>query len=175
MWADQQREEIETIKGRTIILNLSDADVVRLSEKAAFADLTVSQLLESFIGDLVCGTYTNGSDERHKANDWFDRCGYSYRERSYNFLQFLIENGNDIEDLIDDYEKVLEFQQEEADGTLDEECKDWKESFVHWDGVNEPFMEYKESKYARKNSTMEEEMKIVMDWFYNMEKMLKTK
>ena len=63
-----QREEIETIKPRTITVNLSDADVRRLAEKSGEGGLTISELLENFIGDLVDGTYSNGSDERCMQN-----------------------------------------------------------------------------------------------------------
>ena len=52
-WAKEQQKEIATIKERTIHLNLSDADCKRISTYAAKANITVSQLLESFIGDLV--------------------------------------------------------------------------------------------------------------------------
>ena len=75
--AKEQQKEIATIKERTIHLNLSDADCKRISTYAAKANITVSQLLESFIGDLVNGTYTNGSDERD----------YCYRAH-YNKLIF---------------------------------------------------------------------------------------
>lgn len=57
--AGQQQEEIETIRSRTIEVKLSDADVKRISEKAAAHGLTVGELIENFIGDLVCGTYSN--------------------------------------------------------------------------------------------------------------------
>lgn len=68
VYEEQQRRESKTLRERTISLNLSDADVLRISEKAASVGLTVSQLLENFIGDLVCGTYSNGSDEQLLAN-----------------------------------------------------------------------------------------------------------
>ena len=55
-----QKNEIETIKPRTITVNLSDADVKRLAEKSGEGGLTISELLENFIGDLVDGTYSNG-------------------------------------------------------------------------------------------------------------------
>ena len=45
-----QREEIETIKPRTITVNLSDADVRRLAEKSGKGGLTISELLENFMG-----------------------------------------------------------------------------------------------------------------------------
>ncbi|WP_312100550.1 hypothetical protein [Pygmaiobacter massiliensis] len=57
MYREQQETEILTIKARTVTLNLSDADVLRISEKAGRAGTTVGALLSSFIGDLVDGTY----------------------------------------------------------------------------------------------------------------------
>ena len=68
----EQQTEIETINPRTYHLNLSDNDVKRLVLKAGEFNLNVSELLENFIGDLISGTYSNGSDERMYANQWFD-------------------------------------------------------------------------------------------------------
>lgn len=76
--AGQQQEEIETIRSRTIEVKLSDADVKRISEKAAAHGLTVGELIENFIGDLVCGTYSNGSDERMYAGK--GQVGYLQRQ-----------------------------------------------------------------------------------------------
>ena len=44
----QQQEEIETISSRTIEVKLSDADVKRISEKAAAYGWTVGELIENF-------------------------------------------------------------------------------------------------------------------------------
>lgn len=76
MLYEEQKKEIATIKPRAIQLNLSDADCERIMKQAGRVGLTVSQLLEKFIGDLVCGTYSNGSDERDKAVEWFERTFY---------------------------------------------------------------------------------------------------
>lgn len=65
---NSRKNEIEIIKPRTITVNLSDADVKRLAEKSGEGGLTISELLENFIGDLVDGTYSNGSDERMYGN-----------------------------------------------------------------------------------------------------------
>ncbi|MEA4895781.1 MAG: molecular chaperone GrpE, partial [Oscillospiraceae bacterium] len=51
-----QEEEFKTICGRNFTLNLSTADALRLFDKAGSVGLTPSELLENFIGDLVCGT-----------------------------------------------------------------------------------------------------------------------
>lgn len=73
---EEQKNEIATIKTRKISLDLSDADVRSICEKAGQVGLTVSELLQNFIGDLVGGTYSNGSDERDFSQQWFDRCGF---------------------------------------------------------------------------------------------------
>lgn len=86
----EQQLEIKTIKERTIEIKLSDADVERLYKKAGSASLSVSELLENFVGDLVDGTYTNGSDERDALNNWFERCYFGmFPEES--FLKYLID------------------------------------------------------------------------------------
>ena len=56
MLYEDRKKEIETIKERTLVLKLSDADCDRILQKAASHGMTVSELLESFIGDLVDGT-----------------------------------------------------------------------------------------------------------------------
>ncbi|MEE0859385.1 MAG: molecular chaperone GrpE [Acutalibacteraceae bacterium] len=83
-----QKAEIATIKKRNISISLSDADCERLAIKAGTVGLTVDELLSNFIGDLVDGTYSNGSDERMYANDWYERCGFSFapEETLLNFL-----------------------------------------------------------------------------------------
>lgn len=74
----EQQKEIQSIKPREYRLKLSDADVERIAMKAGRYGLTVPELLENFIGDLVCGTYTNGSDERMYAQQWSNRCWFSH-------------------------------------------------------------------------------------------------
>ena len=106
---EDQKKEIETIKGRTLVLNLSDADCDRLLQKAASGGMTVSELLEHFIGDLVDGTYSNGSDERYLAQDWFDRCGFLRREDSL-LLHYLLEEDADIAHFVELYEENEEYK-----------------------------------------------------------------
>lgn len=84
----EQQTEIETINPRTYHLNLSDNDVKRLALKAGECNLNVSELLENFIGDLISGTYSNGSDERMYANQWFDRYWFSF-EPENDLIQYL--------------------------------------------------------------------------------------
>ncbi len=87
---EQQAAEIKTIKPREFKLNLSDADVKRLFEKAYSNGITPEYLIESYLGDLLCGTYSNGSDERDLANEYFDRCDHNLGLTD-SFLQWALE------------------------------------------------------------------------------------
>ena len=88
--AEEQKKEIETIKERQIFIKLSDADCERISKLCGAHSLTVGELLENFIGDLVCGTYTNGSDEEDYARNYFNRCWFGmFHEET--LLSFLLE------------------------------------------------------------------------------------
>ena len=83
-----QKEEIATIKPRSFTLELSDADVKRLYEKAYSNGTTPAEMMQSYLGDLLDGTYTRGSDERMYANQYFDRCCYDLWLDNRDFLQW---------------------------------------------------------------------------------------
>ena len=99
----RQEAEIKTIKPRNITINLSDADVERLFGKTYVNGITPSELIEGFLGDLIDGTYSNGSDERMLADEYFERCCYGMGA-DYTFLRWALEFEyyDDIIDLIDD-------------------------------------------------------------------------
>lgn len=65
-----------TKKDRVFVLQLNDRDYWEIAERAAVAGMSVEQLMQHFIGDLVDGADTSGSDEHMLANDWFERCGF---------------------------------------------------------------------------------------------------
>ena len=62
-YGEEQQKEIETIRERKITVKLTDADCDRLARKCGEHGLTIGELIENFVGDLVGGTYSNGSDE----------------------------------------------------------------------------------------------------------------
>lgn len=100
---ERQEAEIKTIKPRNITINLSDADVERLFGKTYVNGITPSKLIEGFLGDLIDGTYSNGSDERMLADEYFERCCYGMGA-DYTFLRWALECEyyDNIIDLIDD-------------------------------------------------------------------------
>lgn len=168
IYGDEQRKEIETIAERTLILKLSDADCKRISEKAGAVGMTVAQLLESFIGDLVDGTYSNGSDERMYADEWFNRCGFAMFP-DCTFLRWLIERDSldEVLGLLDD---IQEAKAELADG--DASADGWEpgvreellEDIDCWQKeIEEHWVEYTiRPKFG--HGSFEEEIKKVLDW-----------
>lgn len=107
MGLEEQRKEIATIAKRNVTLSLSDADCDRLARLCEAGGITVSTLLENFIGDLVDGTYSNGSDERELARGWYNRCGFGmFSDKSllpwlHNYCRISVEA---FVDLLDDIE-----------------------------------------------------------------------
>ena len=97
--AAQKRKEAETVKDRTFTISLSDADVKRIYDRAIREGTTVNNLLAGFIGDLVDGTYSTGSDERDLANEYVDRCNYHFDDDRMTFVQWLIKYDVDAHDI----------------------------------------------------------------------------
>lgn len=159
----EQQREIKTIKPRTFCLNLSDADVERLYEKAELGGVTPEQLLESFIADLVDGTYSNGSDERMYANQWFERCDVAAQcERT--FLAFVMSDTsyNGVEEMIQNYRDLIFWQSEQGRAYCSSE-RDWKAHIAALQcTLNNTY-----EKYVQENpdaKSFEEEMKTILDW-----------
>lgn len=129
----EQQKEIETIKPRKYMLKLSDADVERLAKRAGQYNLTAAELLENFIGDLIGGTYSNGSDERDYADRWAERCWFAL-EPDKNLIAFLCGGlWYDIDGLIASLESIesiksdVEYALERINNPDDE----WKNLVYH--------------------------------------------
>lgn len=123
---ERQTAEIATVKPRSFTLELSDADVKRLYEKAYTDGITPAELLQGFIGDLLSGTYSHGSDERELARAYYDRCGYDFGiYRSFLSWALYEDRLDDIADeleQIDDAENDLKYyaqHPDDPDGTPD--------------------------------------------------------
>lgn len=131
---NEKQREIETIKPREYSLKLSDADVMRIAKIAGAYDMTVSELLENFIGDLVNGTYTNGSDERMYARNWVERCWFSYAPDK-SLVKYLCDDKREFEfsDLWDALERIEDAREDirSAEENIAEPGEKWKEIYHH--------------------------------------------
>lgn len=142
---------------RNIVLKLPNEDVENLCAKAARADLTVSQLLENFVYDLVHSDRANGSDERMYANQWFDRCGFSF-SFSQTFLVYLIEWG-EVDTAIEMWEELEDYKDMEE---LDEYEK--RDVATITGALEKMFRDYQADHKEPSDHTLESGMEKVMEW-----------
>ena len=163
---EEKKKEIETIRERKITVNLSDADCDRLARKCGEHGLTIGELIENFIGDLVDGTYSNGSDERMYADQWFDHCLFGmFPEQT--LLNHLLRRGyapKDYLDTMDNVEiakadkKYLEEHPEEADkeeaSYIDSDIEEWEEELK----------DMREGWRPEKEPSMDEEIELIKKW-----------
>lgn len=175
----EQEKEIATIRPKKITLELSEADCERISKLCGEHNLTVGELLKNFIGDLVDGTYSNGSDERMYAREWFDRCWFgAFPEKT--LLNYLLTNWEmSVEDflgLLDnlntayaDYEEYkknpTDFNEEEVE-YIKEDIEDSEKELSE---LKESFL-----KYCKDESPVpdwEQEVEKVKAWAEEMERM----
>lgn len=209
---EQQKKEIETIRKRMVELELSDADVKRIAEKAGAHGLTVGKLLESFIGDLVYGTYSNGSDERDLAGQWFDRCWFGMFPEM-TFFSYLVEWGwlDEVlqawDNIADSEENIKITQEELSSGVMQGrhgEPYTWKDlvngdgtpsysSREEWEEEQRAYIEqeqdcieseretlsyywneYIAQKKEYQPGTLDEEMKKVLEWRQDYQRILES-
>ena len=74
-----------------LTLELPEEDLKDILFKVTADGTNLSELLEGFISDLVCGAH-HGSDECDRAIVYYDRCSYGLGQED-SFLRFLIKSG----------------------------------------------------------------------------------
>ena len=141
-YGEEQQKEIETIRERKITVKLSDADCDRLVKKCGEYGLTIGELIENFVGDLVDGTYSNGSDERMYAQQWFERCWFGmFPEPS--LLNHLLSEGHEPQHFLDALNNIetakRDIKQSQKD--IAEPTDEWKNIYHH--KYNDDFTSYK--------------------------------
>ncbi len=134
---NQREEEIKTIKERKITVKLSDADCERLLRKCGECGLSINELITSFIGDLVYGTFVNGTDESDFAEMWFERCGFGMYSENTLFKHLFCKGVHPLDylDILDDIEtaqedkKYIDEHPAEANDEvqyIDDDIADWE-------------------------------------------------
>lgn len=146
---------------RNVVIKLTDDDSEDICRKAAMVGLTVSELLENFIADLVgSDTRSNGSDERMYAEQWFERCWFSF-EPEQTFLRYLIEweSTDSVDKTIEMWNDLQYLRGEEKLEECDEE---WSEELS--EELNDIFCEYHENCCNPIDATLEIGMEKVLKW-----------
>lgn len=65
---------------REIRVKIDDEELEELEGILERYDMTPKELLQGFIGDLIDGKYSNGSDERMLAEEYFTRAYWMFRK-----------------------------------------------------------------------------------------------
>lgn len=169
----RQEEEIKTIRERTLKIKLSDADCKRIADKAGINGMTVAELLQHFIGDLVDGTYSSGSDERELAEEWFERsCSGITEEES--LLSHLISWGYDPNDYIDALENIADAEKAKVESKEHPEKYDEEElSFIDGDieQWNEDLSEMRNGWEPSYKPDMQKEVEKIKLWIKELEEL----
>lgn len=129
-------EPYEKSLQRTISIRLYQDEVEELCMKSGKVGLSIGELFENFVADLICGTHTNGSDERMYIEQWFDRCYFSIMPEK-TFLSYLLEM-QEIDSVLECWETLQELKElEEPD------CYDKEELEIQQNTLEEYFQEYR--------------------------------
>ena len=112
-------EPYEKSLQRTISIRLYQDEVEELCMKSGKVGLSIGELFENFVADLICGTHTNGSDERMYIEQWFDRCYFSIMPEK-TFLSYLLEM-QEIDSVLECWETLQELKELEEPDCYDKE------------------------------------------------------
>ena len=140
-WGEEQQKEIETIRERKITVKLSDADCDRLARKCGEHGLTIGELIENFVGDLVDGTYSNGSDERMYAQQWFERCWFGMFPKP-TLLNHLLSEGYEPQHFLDALKNIETAKRDikRSQKDIAEPTDEWKN--IYHNKYNDDFTSY---------------------------------
>lgn len=168
MTHEEQKKEIETVRPWKFEVNFSTADVERLFKKAYSNGITPEVLISSYIGDLVGGTYTNGSDERDLAEKYFERCGYDFIPKSFlswALNELLLDELQDALKKLDFVKDDLEYLEEDKKTMLPQEYEEEKRSLKEIENeanedIKKIYANYRTYKEEKKEKPQEVEAGI---------------
>lgn len=177
-YREKQEQEIKTIAERTVTIRLSDADCERIARKAGRVGMSVGELLGSFIGDLIGGTYSHGSEEEMRAEEWFDRCGFDYPAGD-RLLNYLLETSYDIGDFITVCDEIEYYKKHPKEYAKEKaEAKEKGDDYLWFEKEYKQFIEEYVDIYKlhnRKEPDMNKEVKICRKWYQDLEELKKVK
>ena len=163
--AGEDIEPYEKSLQRTISIRLYQDEVEELCMKSGKVRLSIGELFENFVADLICGTHTNGSDERMYIEQWFDRCYFSIMPEK-TFLSYLLEM-QEIDSVLECWEILQELKElEEPD------CYDKEELEIQQNTLEEYFQEYRTYTREPTEDQLEAAMEKVLEWNKEREHLL---
>lgn len=140
----------EELKLRSVPVRISDKDLKALSEKCGRSGITVQELFETFVGDLICGSFYSGSDESMYADQWYDRHGFSWMYED-DLLPHLLGWGSadSVDEFLTAWDERAYFKDHPEE--IDPEDQWWED-------------EIKEALEGFKREPTENDIKCVREW-----------
>lgn len=165
----QQEREITTTEDRTITLKLSDEDCERLFSLCGKRGITVTDLLQHFVEDLVGRTDKSKSEESAYARKYLERCLFDMFPEA-TLLSLLLNKNYDVyhdflgvlDDIdggyvdLEHYKKYPDFFNEKDFAFLNGEIEGWEK---HIADIKADFLKQNE------NADWEKEVEKVEQWW----------
>lgn len=172
-----EMDQKETEKKRNITVTLSDADSQMLLEKCGYSGISVAELVENFIRDLIYSKRSNGSDEEDLANSWFDRCGFgryqeyplllvlmNHEESGVRYFLNMLENVESARGELETYLNSSDVPEEDTLEALKGDVQYWEEQLkIYASDFGEEISE----------ANLEEEIQLVKDWWTQREQFMR--
>ena len=166
---EQKNIDLATTEDRTITLKLSDTDCDRLFNLCGKRGITVTDLLQHFIEDLIGGTDINRREESVYARKYFEKCLFDVSPEA-TLLNLLLNKNYDIYHdflgVIDDidggyvdlehYKKYPDFFNEEDFAFLNGEIDGWEKQIAE---IKADFLKQNET------ADWEKEVEKVEQWW----------
>ena len=158
-------EAYERSLKRNISIKLYQDEVEKLCMKSGVVGLSISELFENFVADLICGTHTNGSDERMYIEQWFERCYFSIMPEK-TFLSYLLEM-QEVDSVLECWEILQELK-----GLDEPDSYDKEELEIQQNTLEEYFQEYRTYTREPAEDQLEAAMEKVLEWNKEREHLL---
>lgn len=95
------RKADEKLKLRSFQFLISDNDLEHLAEICGRSGITITELFETFVGDITRGVHYSGSDEAAFIDRWFDRHCFDLVNKD-SLLVHILNNSYRV-DVVDDF------------------------------------------------------------------------
>lgn len=146
----------EELKLRSVPVRISDKDLKALAEKCGRSGISIQELFEVFVGDLICGSFYSGSDESMYADQWYERHGFSWMNED-SLLSHILSSGS--ADSVDEFLTAWDERAYYKDHPEEIEEDQW------WEDDLRDYLE------GYKGDPTEDDIKSLRDWLEEFRKL----
>ena len=147
----------EELKLRSVPVRMSDSDLKYLAEKCGRSGISVQELFEVFVGDLINGSFYSGSDESMYADQWYERHGFSWMNED-SLLSHILSYGSadSVEDFLTAWDERAYYKDHPEE--IDPEDQWWEDELT-------------DLLEGYKGEPTEDDIKSLRDWLEEFRKL----